>query len=777
MPCTFPLYVKLHNARLQVLHTFLYALTGLVMVIEFVVLASYTQSIPLIGKVFLNTASSAGNMDQLGLRPGMNLWSCGHPEYWQQTHAAFQYGNFSCITTCEFDQYWENTSAACFSLPNTVFTEGVDTLLVATHLKTPGINGHRDYFVSSAEATPIGITFSVGRPYTSMWSPSQHNRQIQWQSSISTLVVVLESKNKIWRTFAPGSDIHMSLADVLRLAGVTSLDQINAHAGFNKAPGSAASGPSLRLSGVTLEIDIDCGDGNPGYRLQPSDGVTACAIMLTYIPSPWVTFFKGHGNQTAWGHGVRLTAAMKGSHIYVDLGKCFVYFASMMVYFSLPRYLVFCIAMHLCGEVSQVYKNIVYRRVDLTTEAGAAALRLLEHDLHFTELEAHDADDKGLGYITKQSVSRRLAHIFQKRGIVHKVELQRIVDFCVSTVCTRFVQSKKHTMLQDLTDSASTIFADLRSACFGLKAQVDHTVRTIDIDQFAGATSDQEMIPFACLSSLLDQSRKISPLEAIFMPLEFKAYLEEFRAACDVKDTKLEEEETQVVPNRRRTSHRLGCQVDKNTTAIESVINRVNALEHWHGESFDGEMTSLREQIKAIQEEVQQLAAQMAQLRVVEQIHPQNGKAENVVKLQSDMCEPDQHLQLMPTKSMEDMLEDLMGKMQVSMSEVMHTMYLYDKRLQQVAVDVLALKVHVASSLVGSVPDTIRSKERHHQSQHTGSIRAEQPPDLAAPFEANIDVLEQIRKDVISLQSSLDSIVSTQCAGRLVRTASSTEAV
>jgi len=518
-----------------------------------------------------------------------------------------RYVNHSCRPSC----LQVGSGEPCIPLGKAVFSETPDSMFVVTHTQVQNKQGQQHYFASSAEATIIRIEYTVGIPQVPWYQsrPSAYD----WHTSQNIETSAVDENGEVWRHFGPGAAISLSLAELLHLAGFDSLDDINSLTGANFAPSATdamAAGPMFRLSGMQIGINMDC-----GLRSTDTDQ-RKCIMSVSSTPHSWVSSASASTDGTIHAnHGVRVRLHITGREYSFDVHSAFLNIASMLVYFKLPETIVFLVALYFCGHVSDVYRHIVYRRFSLAKEAGAMAMRLLEHEITFSELETLDDQHAGLGYIDKASIACSLEHILSRRThTLDNTEMRQMVDFCVSKVSHKFKgatqkfvsENRAQAFFSEICESLNTICQDLREAFGFAHIKTDHASERVDVDKFASACSSLEMISFSDLVKLFDKDRNMSVLESLFMPLEFKA--------CVLEQCSAEDFEERVRHSKRQSSHALEKKVLGMLHNVETLAIQLEMYERSHQKLLD-DIRTLQTQLSGQQEETHVSQAILTGLR------------------------------------------------------------------------------------------------------------------------------------------------------------------
>jgi len=350
----FPVYVKLENARLQVLSGCLNVILLVCTIGHFVFFGAWEKAHKIQGTGNLQ-ALQYQNLTKL-LRFGKSKAAdqfCfpGYADYWADMEGSTRYVNHSCRPSC----LQVGSGEPFIPLGKAVFSETPDSMFVVTHTQVQNKQGQQHYFASSAEATIIRIEYTVGIPQVPWYQsrPSAYD----WHTSQNVETSAVYENGEVWRHFGPGAAISLSLAELLHLAGFDSLDDINSLAGANFAPSATdamAAGPMFRLSGMQIGINMDC-----GLRSTDTDQ-RKCIMSVSSTPHSWVSSASASTDGTIHAnHGVRVRLHITGREYSFDVHSAFLNIASMLVYFKLPETIVFLVALYFCG-MSLMYTGTLF---------------------------------------------------------------------------------------------------------------------------------------------------------------------------------------------------------------------------------------------------------------------------------------------------------------------------------------------------------------------------------------------------------------------------------
>jgi len=532
MPLLFHQYVTIHNARLQILSSTLFVLVGSVCVFQFFYFKGHGRGFPIDGRA---NAWAAGNTDAAVLnsfaasKAGSTF--CSSPSMYDYQSGVKKFQNHSCINVCSKQQ---QTSGNCLTPGETAIQETDDSILIVTHMQQTTYSTHHDdvrnYFVPSAEALLVQLSYGFRAPNMRWWhyspKPGEHTMH---SSNMKTSTVLLDHFDRKVSVIPGGEPISMTIEQLLSLSGQGSLDTQKWGLGRNRISGRL--NPLLRMSGIDLTIDLECGDFKEVTVGGVPDG-QACYLRVKPTVGTWAqaAFPSLFGkNQHRTYRGVRVRTSMRGKQFSLDINSIFINIASGAVLLCLPRAIVFLIAAFCCGHMSTIYRHLIYKRFDISEEVSAMAMRLLAHEAAFNDLEQSDDKCAPLGYITRDTIIGSFNHILEKRCHIDSTRLAHMIDFCLATLAKDFAPPRVGTDWQywctQILDGVNTALSDLKES-FGCGSNTTYRpASTIDVDSFTAACSSADPISFNSVITLFDKDRKLSFMEKFFMPSQLEAIL------------------------------------------------------------------------------------------------------------------------------------------------------------------------------------------------------------------------------------------------------------
>jgi len=541
------------------------------------------------GSIFVEGLDNASRLWERGQHKLSEAF-CSEPhafDFWYDDSGSLRYENHTCLQVCARSAL--NPRHRCLDSDELADHEGPQSVVLVTHVQESDsrLTTTRNYFVPSVDALSIRLLFTYRVPSLQWYQTTMATSYGTSHSSrYDVHTVAMDSSGKPWKTFAPGADPTLSLHDLLFLSGAVPLDRPQRLAGRNCSPDvsteGAEAGPSGRISGMELTIRLQCGNmrlSDTGIELAYEENT---CVLLAHAIETWVPIgIKMKQNKTLRRYnGVRIKLTVGGSFWTPDLNTIFINVASSIVMLQIPNSVVFFIAVWCCGHISFIYRRLIYKKFSIATEAGAMAMRLLEHEVAFNDLE--DPSHGKIGEISRNAMSDGIGHIMERRGhFLDESALQHMVDFCLNTVTHDFRGADKtpesglHMMVTDVLDGVNTIYWDVKEA-FGMHPPENTEFHdTIDVDKFASACSSTEPINFDALVRLFDKDRKRSWLERFFMPMKLRECLAHEQPAQGPEEITREFSTDSKSMNRRRS-------LKRNVSTIRHHVNHLfdRATEH-----------------------------------------------------------------------------------------------------------------------------------------------------------------------------------------------------
>jgi len=276
-------------------------------------------------------------------------------------------------------------------------------------------------------------------------------------------------------------------------------------------------------------------------------------------------------------------------------------------------------------------------------------MRLLEHELSYTELEGPVTLPGHSGSISREAMSQSLSHIMERRGrsLDHKA-LQHMIDFCLNTVTQSFRGAEKdhksglRLAMTAALDGVNNLFWDVKEALGMQKTEMTSFDPIIDVDKFASACSSTEPINFDDLVKLFEKKRHRSFLETFFMPLKLRQCLADAQPGTTNQFARRSSLRKSVSSMREHLSSLIGAAQQHGDTLtdlsdkLEMLCSRVGKLE----QGWDEHRTSVRQLHSSVPEaeQSQDGFASLAQLKaqinnVNEQLETRMGLLEHSLNL------------------------------------------------------------------------------------------------------------------------------------------------
>jgi len=198
---------------------------------------------------------------------------------------------------------------------------------------------------------------------------------------------------------------------------------------------------------------------------------------------------------------------------FVSLANILLNITSALVLLSLPQRFVLFFATTCLGQLSKIYKQVIYERFDLKTEVSGITTRLMTSSAAFVQLEDVDGTENGGAGISRKRMSERLREVLRNRSsTLDSYEVEQLVDYCFKAVTST---RKTRTAFQLLVEEVTGLFK---------KGREPEVVVSpcIDIDAFSVASTSNERISFATVVDWFDADRRLTWLEKLFTPYDVK---------------------------------------------------------------------------------------------------------------------------------------------------------------------------------------------------------------------------------------------------------------
>jgi len=538
MALAFPQFVRIRNARLQLLHNMITLLVTLGVLVQFFVFSKFSHALPGDGAAGLKVVWSnheivAGRWRADASKPYCN--ASPDYNYWGDDSGALRHEDNMCLPMCELLRPGRH----CLVMQETVYQWDHAELFVITHIQEQEVlsplsnasaseSGTRSYFVPAVEAVPIELSYSYTVPLLP-WYVYDHTvtemGKFESHASTSNIVTyVVDTNGKHWKTFAVGEKITLTLGELLELAGA-SLDRTRTELWPSFHDGvQVAKGPTVRLTGCEIELRIDCRDYSVRNTVDGHGG-PVCYLSPLLTPTRWVNrpfpvdLYGSGSARLREATGIFLRTKLSAVHKRININAIFLNMAASAIFFQLPRYVLFVVVVWSLGHSSKIYRRCIYRNFSLPIEAGSMAMRLLAHAESYRAIIGGRSDR-----ITRSFMYQSFLQIMSRRGsVLDEDEIDRMVMFCLQATSEAYKQGQSETALwafiDDHFDSLLSTFADI-SEFFGVRKKtiLPAIPPEVDMDSFEAACSSCDPISFDSFVMLFDKDRRMGTLESFFMP-------------------------------------------------------------------------------------------------------------------------------------------------------------------------------------------------------------------------------------------------------------------
>lgn len=372
----------------------------------------------------------------------------------------------------------------------------------------PGVGQQKIQFTHEFAVSPEMAAFVFSKEDKKALSKA--TKAQPWDNGMKT--VFYSYDGRVVKEWAAGEwidpDVNMLLGasdyEDVGPSGALSLDQVytrldygvpkNTLFGTTNAPTGVKEGVSLRVTGVTVTIDIAITDNGKCHHVKleedydVGDGPVAC--MFAHAERTWTH----EGTQYQVGSdgsykeiqrsGVRIKFRPKGSVQLFDMTVVTQSFTVAVVWIQIPLVIVYFFTVICLGHLSTVYSRVINQELSLGNACKGLACRLVSHSAAYMDLQ--DMPDG----ISKKKLSDRFKHILQTR--IKNGELQ-----------------------QDEVDNyVNYVFEGMQSMGDGTQVVINDS---INIQEFCQACCTNEPLSFEQLVMLFDKDRKVGCLESFFL--------------------------------------------------------------------------------------------------------------------------------------------------------------------------------------------------------------------------------------------------------------------
>ena len=272
---------------------------------------------------------------------------------------------------------------------------------VSTNYFVPGVDDIEIFVEHGFTAVQRGVSKLM--PKTTVWKESG-----DWK----------DDKNKPEESFDEKNPFKMKLTDLLKLAGIDSIDAPN----YAGAVAASEGTPAFRMTGMVIELQIDYTNKIPGYY-EGSEYVARASIAKA--PIGWAglgaaTDFTAHAPPSAgnadgsfttyesYSYGVKVVVAATGEIGQFDFFFLMAVIVQLLVYWGLGVVAAEFVASSLLGEKSVDY---VDDQRDYSHCVNHPESTRGERPAHWTNREGWDKDDKPPKKADPGSIARGLGAI------------------------------------------------------------------------------------------------------------------------------------------------------------------------------------------------------------------------------------------------------------------------------------------------------------------------------------------------------------------------------
>jgi hypothetical protein len=279
--------------------------------------------------------------------------------------------------------------------------------------------------------------------------------------------------------------------------------------------GGYKSGASLRMTGVTLTVNLQIVDGGECAAAFPNDveiakdqkyskykvghnGAVACMTvhaerMWTHEGSHYQPGMEGDGYREVKTAGIRIKFRTSGEVRMLEMTAVSQALTVAIVWIQVPLLVVYYFTVLCLGHLSSVYARVCSEILNLSDATKGLATRLISHSAAYLDLQ--DQPDG----ITKGRLKGQFENILQSKldsGVISSDELSKYVDYVFEG-------------MQSMGDGEVVIN------------------ETVNIEEYCEACCTNEPLGFQALVQLFDKDRKLQFLENLFLDDTIRGVLQE----------------------------------------------------------------------------------------------------------------------------------------------------------------------------------------------------------------------------------------------------------
>jgi hypothetical protein len=507
----FPKYVGIENKRLWFMQ--LLANVGVIIIVVGV-LASNLFPSEASPEVRLSASADGiqalAGMDSSGLCSGnlgaLHDYSFDESSYWKMT-------NTQCASWCSKN----SSDISCIREADVSVNEAALELFVATSF-TEELHVLSDdcpfdleddgecrkmgsYLIPGVEQTRarMHISYQIDLPQSNLHKYSGQ----ELITTLETRTIILDTDGEIFKEFAAGEDLTLTVAEALQAAGFdgAGLDARSSISRASEMPSGtgAQSRPAARVTGIDIVVTAEIGNGGDGG--DPTLTIRVAAVQ-TWSSRQVTSALDMYGSVRARTYnGVRFRFHTQGKFQWKVMFMMTYSACLAVAWMRIPFLLVFYFAVFMLGGLSDVYNGFLYQTLDFGKEFTGVCARMLKTSFSFADMHDMEEED-GEGEkeiqvwgISKERFAKRLETMFAGTILGNdKAKLGLFVDFV-------FERSKSQT---------------------GMPSEED----AILLEDYIRIFGSKEDLPWDDIVSIFDQSATQNTLEKLFMDSTLNQFYE-----------------------------------------------------------------------------------------------------------------------------------------------------------------------------------------------------------------------------------------------------------
>jgi len=600
----FPKHVVLHNTRMRAIYNATVLGVLIVLVTMFVVqkLWSSTSSPKNFVKFVTWIEPHTLTQEMIDLWPKkLAAPMCQKENYFYDYQfdpdGIWTFSNFSCPKICTKQQATDcfigeelvqNTQDGIF------FTTSIrHSVLMAENSTQSAIGKYFHHFFPYEDVYKFRFQFHFNIAADDLASPTDMKlvSGISGRSNVDVLLVVLDHKDTMWKTYRPTPfGIEMTIPELLSLSGHSDLlDIAQPDLGMNYIPNTQnPTGPVARLTGTQIQCRLQCYESQtiPAKLKVKNWNSNVCSLRVIQSGSTWskrhVLHTKSDSVTSRLYYGIHIAFDSEAELRHVDIPRAMDFLTTIIVLVALPSQFFRFFSVHCLGHLSRIYHRAVDETFSISHNVASLAMNMMIASSTYKYI----ADsEEGISLMQMEKLMR---FCLSEYGELDTDEIHALCLFCFLVTHDLHDKKKKVGLVRGLTKSLMTSLDGIRA---GQNSDVGED-ENIHKGAFMSIMFESSRLALDDVTKLFDHDRRTSVLERVFLPPFVKGEIQQEqtlegkdrdRARSDPEEAEAPEEAEgpaeaqQEVPEEATAADCVDWQ--NLTVVLASLQNRLDELE------------------------------------------------------------------------------------------------------------------------------------------------------------------------------------------------------